>query len=175
MSVDNNSLSAVRPVIGVGVLIWRDKKLLLGERAVKDRDRCWQFPGGYLEGNESVIECARREVREETSLKVKNLRHLGFTDKTFDAVKHKVITLLISCEFSSGEAKLLEPQKCSCWKWFDYDNLPVPLFEPTANFLTQLDCARSAEGRELTSKQSDLYALHCAAQVLVDVPSGGHI
>lgn len=175
MSADNYSSSEARPVIGVGVLVWRDKKLLLGERVVKGQDRCWQFPGGYLEGDESVIECARREVQEETSLKVKNLRHLGFTDKTFGSEKHKVITLLISCEFSSGEAQLLESHKCAGWEWFDYDDLPAPLFKPTANFLRQLDCAWSSEGRDFTSRQSDLYALHCAAQVLVNAPSGEHI
>ena len=60
----------IRPAIGVGVLVWRDKQLLLGKRLADQQDICWQFPGGHLENNESVIECAVREVQEETGLKV---------------------------------------------------------------------------------------------------------
>ena len=66
--------NVVRPTIGVGVLVWREKQLLLGKRLADKQDICWQFPGGHLENNESVIECAVRELREETGLKVKSLR-----------------------------------------------------------------------------------------------------
>jgi len=145
-----------RPAIGVGVLVWREKQLLLGRRITKDQDSCWQFPGGHLENGESVIECARREVLEESGLKIKLPRHLGFTDKPFDVGQRKYITLMVSCVYESGEAQVLEPEKCSGWGWFDYQQLPAPLFLPITNFMTQLD---------------DLYALHCASQVMLDAPS----
>ncbi len=159
-----------RPVIGVGVLVWREKQLLLGERIVKGRNSCWQFPGGFIEAGESVTGCARREVLEETAIKVKNLRHFGFTDKVFDGVKHKVITLFISCEYLSGEAVVLEPEKCAGWKWVDYDSLPTPLFEPTENFLSQLSVSQV----NVTPALDDLYAMHCVAPVLADALSGEH-
>ena len=150
-----NSLS---PVIGVGVLIWREQKLLLGKRLAKnDQQPCWQFPGGHLEVAESVTACASREVSEETGLKIKALRHLGFTDKTFAVDQSQYITLLVSSVYDSGEATVLEPDKCECWQWFDYQQLPQPLFEPISLFMSQ---------------QDDLYALHHNAQVLLDTPSG---
>ncbi|OGK23934.1 hypothetical protein A2954_02405 [Candidatus Roizmanbacteria bacterium RIFCSPLOWO2_01_FULL_37_12] len=34
----------------------------------------WMAPGGHREFNEGLFECARREIREETSLKIKNLK-----------------------------------------------------------------------------------------------------
>jgi 8-oxo-dGTP diphosphatase len=34
----------------------------------------WMAPGGKIEKNEGLFECARREVQEETGLKIKNLR-----------------------------------------------------------------------------------------------------
>ena len=142
------------PVIGVAALVWREKQLLLGKRIVKGQPNCWQFPGGHLEHGESVVDCAQREVREETSLKIKNLRHLGFTDKTFTVGSRQYITLLLSGDYVSGEVKNLEPDKCELWQWFHYQNLPTPLFKPIDLFLSQL----------ATTQQDDLYALHCGAR-----------
>ncbi len=146
---DNN---VFQPKIGVGVLVWRDKQLLLGKRMMKDQKSCWQFPGGHLEKGESVVECASREVQEETGLKVKALRHLGFTDKVFTIGQQQYITLLVSALLSgSAEAKVLEPDKCEVWQWFDYQQLPAPLFKPIEIFISQYD---------------DLYMLHRASVCL---------
>ncbi len=156
--------SIPRPVIGVGVLVWRNRQILLGERVSTKQANCWQFPGGHLENNESVVECARREVLEETGLKVKGLRHLGYTDDQFDIAEKKYITLLVSCEYDSGEAEVLEPDKCARWQWFDYQSLPSPLFVPISSFLAQITSA---------SESGDLYAMHRASRVLTVAPSGG--
>lgn len=160
MSIENLS----RPVIGVGVLVWRGQQLLLGERLTEGQASCWQFPGGHLENNESVIACARREVLEETGLLIKKLRHLGFTDKPFDIAQKNYMTLLVSCEHKSGEAEVLEPKKCARWQWFDYQKLPMPLFTPISHFLLQL----------AISSGNDLYSLHSASMLLSDVPSDVH-
>ena len=142
-----------RPVIGVGVLVWREKQLLLGKRVVVGKQSCWQFPGGHLENGESVVDCARREVQEETSLKIKNPHHLGFTGETFAIGSHQYITLLISSDYDSGDAKVMEPEKCECWQWFDYQQLPEPLFEPVSLFLSQ----------SALLQQGNLYAMHRAS------------
>lgn len=151
MSVHNKS----RPVIGVGVLLWRGQQLLLGRRLLKGQQGCWQFPGGHLEHGESVISCARREVLEETGLTIQAPRHLGFTDKTFSMGQKQYITLLVSSECGPGEAQVMEPDKCAQWQWFDYRQLPAPLFEPITLFLSQ---------------QADLHALHSISTVLPDTP-----
>ena len=143
-----------RPSIGVGVLVWRDKQLLLGKRLIEGGQSCWQFPGGHLEHGESVLDCARREVLEETSLNIKKLRHIGFTDKAFTIGQHQYITLLVSSDYDSGTAEVLEPDKCELWQWFDYRQLPEPLFEPINLFLSQIEI----------SPRLDLYAMHCACQ-----------
>ncbi|HHJ34277.1 MAG TPA: NUDIX domain-containing protein [Gammaproteobacteria bacterium] len=165
--------SEPRPVIGVGVLVWREKQLLLGRRLLKGQDFCWQFPGGHLEMGESVIECARREVREETGLSVKAIRHLGFTDRPFIVAGRQYVTLLISCEYGSGEVKNLEPGKCAGWQWFDYRQLPTPLFEPIPVFLDELSGMRSSPTGPAISVPGDLYAKHEASTIMTDTPSGG--
>jgi 8-oxo-dGTP diphosphatase len=62
-----------------------------GEVLVKDRINNWKglaFPGGHIENNESLVDSAIREVKEETGLDVKNLKSCGvvhwLNNKTFD-------------------------------------------------------------------------------------------
>ena len=144
-----------RPLIGVGVVIWRGEQILLGKRLGRRiDDGVWQFPGGHLEAGESVTGCAAREVKEETGLAVQDFRHLGYTEKTFTVAGKRYVTLLVSCEYVAGEARVMEPDKCSQWRWFDYrmlpQQIPGPLFEPIEIFMSQLDA----------SQDTDLLALH---------------
>lgn len=155
-----------QPSIGIGVLVWREKRLLLGQRINQHAENCWQFPGGHLERGESVSQCARREVMEETGLEINSLRHLGFTDKPFFIDQRQYITLLLSCDYVSGEAQTLEPDKCGGWTWFDYRQLPMPLFEPISLFIAQ-----QSGPQQFIPTPHDLYALHRAARVIADVPA----
>ena len=151
-----------RPLIGVGVVIWRGEQILLGKRLgrrIDDSDEgVWQFPGGHLDAGESVTGCAAREVKEETGLVVQDFRHLGYTEKTFTVAGKRYVTLLVSCEYAAGEARVMEPDKCSQWRWFDYHMLPqqIPgsLFEPIEIFMSQLDASNGF------SEDVDLLTLH---------------
>ncbi|WP_414051444.1 NUDIX hydrolase [Macrococcus animalis] len=61
-------------VIGAGVLIEMDDKLLLEQR--QDNGQ-WGIPGGLIEIGEKVSETAKREVFEETGLKLNKLDLFG--------------------------------------------------------------------------------------------------
>lgn len=131
-----------KPFYGVGVLVWKGEQLLLGKRIDKDADIAaadsrWQFPGGHLEEGESVTQCAVREVSEETGLKVMSPGQIAVTDRAFTVGYKHYITFFVSCEYASGDARVLEPDKCECWRWFDHDELPQPLFEPIEILLSR--------------------------------------
>ena len=51
------------PRVGVGVIVLREGRVLLGRRLGSHGAGTWQFPGGHLEAFERVEDCARREVR----------------------------------------------------------------------------------------------------------------
>ena len=55
-----------RPKVGVGVFVFKDGKTLLGKRKNAHGDGTWNPPGGHLEFNESIEQCAQREVLENT-------------------------------------------------------------------------------------------------------------
>jgi 8-oxo-dGTP diphosphatase len=132
-----NSQISKRPHIGVGVLVWKDDRLLLGKRISAHSENSWQFPGGHLEFGETVEDCARREVAEEAGITICNVVPGGFTNDVFiDAEKHYV-TLFVSAEYESGTPTVMEPEKCEQWQWFKWNELPAPLFMPIRNFLKQ--------------------------------------
>jgi ADP-ribose pyrophosphatase YjhB (NUDIX family) len=58
------------PLVGVGVVVWRDDRVLLIRRGKPPRASEWSLPGGRQELGETVADAGRREVREETGLDV---------------------------------------------------------------------------------------------------------
>lgn len=56
--------------VGVGVLARHPStgQVLLGKRTVRHGASTYSFPGGHLEYGESFVECASRELLEETNL-----------------------------------------------------------------------------------------------------------
>jgi len=59
------------PVLGVGAVIWNEKReVVLIRRGKAPRRDQWSIPGGHLEWGESLHDAVLREVREETGLTV---------------------------------------------------------------------------------------------------------
>ena len=59
------------PTRVIAAVIRRDGQLLICQRpAHKRHGGLWEFPGGKLEPNESLLEAARRELAEELALTV---------------------------------------------------------------------------------------------------------
>lgn len=101
------------PKIGVGVIIAKDGKVLLGQRKNAHGTGSWCPPGGHLEFMETIEECARREVIEETGVSIKNIQKPVFTEDFFKAEDRHYITMFVTVEWDSGEPKLIEPDSAS--------------------------------------------------------------
>lgn len=129
--------------VGVGLMLVKDGKVLLGKRhddPVKADSRLhgegtWTMPGGKMGFGESFEDAAFREVLEETGIKInKNrIKLISVTnDKVHDA---HFITLGFICEDFEGEPKLMEPDEIVEWRWFDVNNPPSPMFFPSEKIL----------------------------------------
>jgi len=123
--------------VGIAVIIKRGNRILLGERLGAHGAHTWATPGGHLEFGESIEQCAKREVFEETGLVVSALQKLGFTNDIFVKDGKHYVTLFMLAECEEGEAQVLEPNKCVQWQWFAQNTLPEPLFLSLANFLIE--------------------------------------
>lgn len=127
---------------------------MLGKRIDPDGEGIWQFPGGHLEAGETVTQCAAREVREETGIEVADMVHAAFTNELFSTTDRQYVTLFVSAAYVSGEPRVLEPEKCQCWQWFHYDELPTPLFRPITNLLKQIPALNSLQLEPGTPKDA---------------------
>lgn len=117
------------PKVGLGVMVLKDGKVLLGRRKGSHGEGEYAWPGGHLEYMESIVEAARREVREETGMEIKNVRFVRLMNLKDYAPKHYV-DIGIVADWESGEARVTEPNRCEGWAWYDIDNLPQPSFKP---------------------------------------------
>ena len=112
-----------RPVTRVGLLILRDKQILLGKiRVIEYFPSCWAFLCGKLENGESFEGCALRELREEcgNTLKVRNIRFTLLANLKAYTPEHYVYIGLVA-DWVSGEAVIAEPDRFECWHWFPFD------------------------------------------------------
>jgi ADP-ribose pyrophosphatase YjhB (NUDIX family) len=75
----------------VGALIFRGRgrngSILLVERGGAPLKGYWSLPGGLVETGESLDEAVRREVLEETGLRVKPVEMLGIFERIIRDVK----------------------------------------------------------------------------------------
>ena len=126
-----------RPKVGVGAIIMKDNKVLLGKRKNAHGEGSWSFPGGHLEFGETPEECAERETLEETGLILNNLKRSVFTNDIFKTENKHYITIYVLAGIESGEPEIKEPNKCEKWEWFEWDKLPSPLFVPIQNLLKE--------------------------------------
>ncbi len=124
----SNNMENDRPKVGVGVMIFKEGKILLTKRKGSHGAGEHSSPGGHLEYMESFEECAIRETLEECGLKIKNIRFLYLTNVMTYAPKHYV-HIGFTADWSEGEPKTLEPKKADKWNWYPLDKLPEPLFK----------------------------------------------
>jgi ADP-ribose pyrophosphatase YjhB (NUDIX family) len=62
---------SILPAVGVGAIVFdRRGRVLLIRRGLPPRAGWWSVPGGRLEPGESLKDCCRREVLEETGLAI---------------------------------------------------------------------------------------------------------
>lgn len=126
-----------KSLVGVGVVVTKDGKVLLGKRKGAHGLGDWSFAGGHLEFKESVEECAKRELEEETGLKAQSLKLGPWTEDVIENDKHYV-TLFVFINNFTGEPKRLEPHKCEGWEWFSWNELPSPLFLPIRSLIAKV-------------------------------------
>ena len=120
--------SSNRPLVGIGVLILKDGKVLMSQRKSSHGTGEFNFPGGHLEFGESFEQCAKREAMEEAGLEIKNIKFQFLANVKKYPGKHYVHIGLIA-NWKKGEPKIKEPDKNGPWKWYSLKNLPKPLFE----------------------------------------------
>src|SRR5438132_223143 len=98
-----------KPQVGVGVIILKEGKVLLGKRTGSHGAGEYSTPGGHLDYLESFEDCGRRETKEECGLDIKNVRFQFVANDITYAPKHYVHIGLIA-DWEQGIPQVLEPE-----------------------------------------------------------------
>jgi len=123
---DNKTVQS--PKVGVVAILISDGKVLLGKRKQRLAQGTWAPPGGHLEFREEIDACAIREVKEETGIEIKNVRFGTLTNNFFaETDEHFVVPVMVA-ECDAAHAKNIEPENFESWGWFEWNDLPKPLF-----------------------------------------------
>lgn len=130
--IEGKSANKKRPLIGTGVFLIRENKILFGLRKSPHGKGTWSLFGGHLEFGESLIDCAKREVFEETGIKVAHVRRGPYTEDVHENEGKHYVTFFMLAEMPNDgqEPKITEPDKWERFEWLRWDDLPEPLFLP---------------------------------------------
>src|SRR5688572_12790247 len=109
-------------------LVWRDGTLLVSQRRQSQHQGgLWEFPGGKIEGTESVLSCAEREVLEEVGIVVRAERERATITYEYD---DRIVELHpVDCRYDSGQPR---PRQVTEVRWVAPAELAELAF-PAAN------------------------------------------
>lgn len=102
--------------------------LLLIERKHDPFKNCWALPGGFLEMDENGLECAKRELLEETGLVVDEMEQTGtYTDVNRDP-RGRTISIAYTT-LITNEVNLNAGDDAKNVEWFSLFDLPPLAFD----------------------------------------------
>ena len=133
-----------RPIVGVGVVVWRGNSVLLVKRGKPPRVGSWSLPGGAQKVGETVFEAAIREVREETSLEISVTGLIDVVDSIHrdsqDRIEYHYTLVDVAALSEHGDATALDD--ATDVGWFTRDELaPLDLWSETVRII---DLSRSS-------------------------------
>lgn len=98
-----------RPAVGVGGVVISNGRVLLVRRGHAPSKGEWSIPGGLLEVGETLVEGVRRELQEETGIRVKVFDVIDVFERiSLDGegkTQYHFVVLDYFCEAAEGEPR----------------------------------------------------------------------
>jgi 8-oxo-dGTP diphosphatase len=101
--------------------------LLIKRKNEPFRDH-WSLPGGFLEEDETMMEGAKRELEEETGLKIEKLQQVGAFGTPGRDPRGRTISIAF-VGLIDAEAKVKASDDAVDAKWFSLNDLPDLAFD----------------------------------------------
>ena len=110
--------------------IFKDKlRILLIKRGAAPYRGCWAIPGGFLEMDEDLDECARRELQEETGVEKIHMEQLYTFGTPGRDPRERVISVAYFAITPYENIKPVAASDASDVEWFPLNNLPTLAFD----------------------------------------------
>ena len=108
-------------------IIHQHPKILLGMKKRGHGEGKWNGFGGKVEQGETIEEAARREMKEESGVEIKEMNKLGILEFVYqDGSGNMEVHIFYVKEFKGSPAESEEMKP----RWFDINEIPYDLMWP---------------------------------------------
>lgn len=114
-------------------------KILLVERGIEPFKGSWALPGGFMHMDETIEQCARRELREETNVHDVYLEQFHVFSSPKRDPRGRVVTVAFIALVRPADHAVIGGDDASNALWFNVDLLPPLAFD----HLEIIDMART--------------------------------
>ncbi len=111
-------------IIASGPVIVENNKVLLNQHGDTE---FWKFCGGRVEDNETLVETAIREVKEEMGLEIKILNAEPFFFYTQKQSEEGLKDVILAHYLAEKIGEIKPGEDIREWKWFEINDLPANL------------------------------------------------
>jgi 8-oxo-dGTP diphosphatase len=114
------------------VVLGRDShelSILLIKRRKEPFKDLWAFPGGFLDINEKLEDCAKRELYEETGLEVQHIHFIAMADKPERDPRGRVISAIYTIDVDRTKVNISANDDACDAQWFPISNIPELAFD----------------------------------------------
>lgn len=119
-----------QPRVRVAVVLPQNDRLLL-VRHRKGENRYWLLPGGGLDFGETIEECAKREVREETGLEITTSQMLYISEAICPQGTRHIINIYLLGEIIGGSLEKGAEEVLDGVAFVPFEELPsLTLYPP---------------------------------------------
>jgi 8-oxo-dGTP diphosphatase len=122
-----------RPAVTVDCLITclqgDQRQILLIRRKNEPYRNQWALPGGFMDINERLADAARRELEEETGLKINYLEQFHVFDEPGRDPRGRTITVVFTGQVKDIKSAVRPASDTTAVKWFPIDELPELAFD----------------------------------------------
>ena len=88
----------------------------------------WAFPGGFVDMDETTIDAAKRELKEETGVEINNLVQVQTFSDVFRDPRGRTVSVVYFAEVKEG-IKLIAGDDANDVRWFSLKELPKLAFD----------------------------------------------
>ena len=89
----------------------------------------WALPGGFVEANERLVDAARRELQEETGVKIADLEQLYTAGEPGRDPRGWTVSVVYLARAEPDEVKAVAADDAEAVGWFPLDKLPALAFD----------------------------------------------
>ncbi|KAK9238091.1 NUDIX hydrolase domain-like protein [Lipomyces kononenkoae] len=121
-------------IVGAAIIIYNNRVLLVQRASDDDCPNLWEVPGGAANGDETIVQCAVRELREEVGLAASDVTDMigefEWTERESGSNEHgwrrtwKIFMFRVTIDNAGRNLEIrLDPQEHQAYVWATEANI----------------------------------------------------